>query len=208
MSRKEKLEMSLSILLKFSIGFIAILSLARQEYFLIFASLFFFCISFLPTVINRRSNVYLPPIMDLAITVVLYNHFFLGMHKGFYYKFPWWDLALHLSNSVVIGFIGFGIVYSLMITKQVLAKPFFISLYAVLFATTIGVFWEIFEFLADTTFGTNMLSDGIVDTMTDLIADIIGASVVALAGFFYLRNPHPGIFEKAVDWSPKSKKRL
>ena len=47
--------------------------------------------------------------------------------------------------------------------------------------------WEIFEFGMDQLFGFNMQKSGLVDTMWDLIVDAVGAAVIALLGWAYLR---------------------
>ena len=54
------------------------------------------------------------------------------------------------------------------------------------FAVTIGTLWEIFEFLMDWFFGFNMQKSGLVDTMTDLLINAIGAAIAAAIGYFYV----------------------
>ena len=45
----------------------------------------------------------------------------------------------------------------------------------------VGAFWEVLEFTIDLTFDTNTQRSGIPDTMTDLIADAVGATWGAFA---------------------------
>ena len=61
-----------------------------------------------------------------------------------------------------------------------------IIIFAVCFALSTGVFWEIFEFFVDTVFGQNMQvakglmgRDAIMDTMIDLISLVVGTSFIA-----------------------------
>ena len=67
-------------------------------------------------------------------------------------------------------------------------RPSFVCFFGVTFAVTLGVAWEVFEYVADIVtateenpYGVNMQSreTGVVDTMHDLIVDTIGAVVVA-----------------------------
>jgi hypothetical protein len=94
--------------------------------------------------------------------------------------------------------VGFILAYSLLITSKIEAKPFLISLFALSFAVLMGVFWEIFEFGMDYFFGFTMQKSGLVDTMTDLMMDLGGAMIVSLLGFFYIKKPEHGLFDKVV----------
>ena len=63
-----------------------------------------------------------------------------------------------------------------------------VGLYA---AVTLGVFWEIYEFIADNLIpGLDMqvVETGTTDTMVDMIVNTIGAAVVALLGYLYSRS--------------------
>ncbi len=77
---------------------------------------------------------------------------------------------------------------------------------AFLFALGVGTLWEIFEFTMDSLFGMNMqkpmLGDpsGLTDTMWDLIVDAVGALVISILGWRYLRNPgKPSFLERWID---------
>ncbi len=56
------------------------------------------------------------------------------------------------------------------------------------FAVASGAIWEIFEFLMDQFFGLNMQKSGLMDTMTDLIMDSLGAFLASAFGYIYLIN--------------------
>ena len=51
----------------------------------------------------------------------------------------------------------------------------------------------------DQTFGLNMQKSGLVDTMGDLIVDIIGAGVAGLTGALYLRGKALGSVSALVE---------
>jgi hypothetical protein len=66
-----------------------------------------------------------------------------------------------------------------------------IAVFGFMFAVTLGVFWEIYEFIADNLIpGLNMqvVETGTTDTMIDMIVNTIGAAVIALLGYFYCRT--------------------
>ncbi|MGH7573673.1 MAG: hypothetical protein ACREM1_00880, partial [Longimicrobiales bacterium] len=54
--------------------------------------------------------------------------------------------------------------------------------------------WEIFEFGMDQVFGLNMQKSGLVDTMWDLIVNVIGAGAIALLGYGWLKTPEVDSF--------------
>jgi len=112
----------------------------------------------------------------------------LGEVSDFYERIWWWDLALHGTSAMLMGFIGFLTVYVFHMTHRLEVKPFHVAAFTFGFAVTIGTLWEIFEFLMDWFVGTNMQKSGLVDTMTDLIINAFGALVAATTGFLYVKN--------------------
>jgi uncharacterized membrane protein YjdF len=148
-----------------------------------------------PLVFRRRLPIEIPSEIQLFVILFLFATLFLGEVRDYYERFWWWDLALHGTAGLLLGMLGFMIVYMLNENEHVdlHMRPSFVALFAFCFAVTIGAVWEIFEFAMDQTFGLNMqkpmLGDpsGLTDTMWDLIVDTIGAAIVSLAGWRYLR---------------------
>lgn len=188
------------------IGALVLISAIQQDIFLVFTSLLALFLTFTPMIITRNFNIKLPIEVDLTLTVILYLHYALGEYSGFYVKIWWWDLFLHMGNSIVLGMVGFILAYSLLITSKVEAKPFLISVFSLSFAVLMGVIWEIFEFSMDTLFGFTMQKSGLVDTMTDLMVDFGGAAIVSWIGFFYIKKPEHGLFDKIVRIFVKDKR--
>lgn len=198
MKKTEKIQFYISFALKILLGLLTVASLLRGDYFTVFASSLVLLISFLPAIISHSLKVRLPHEIDLTLTVILYLHYVLGEYEGFYNKVAWWDLFLHSGNSVILGLVGFVFAYVLLMTSRISAKPFFISLFSLSLSVFIGVMWEVFEFVMDQAFGFNMQKSGLVDTMTDLMADVLGAFSISVLGFFYIKRPWPGLLHKAV----------
>ena len=105
---------------------------------------------------------------------------------------------LHTTSGIILGVIGFMFVYLLnkSYSNSIKLSPFFVVMFAFCFAVTMGVFWEFFEFSADRILGTNMQKfrfpelgqDGLVDTMTDLFVDAVGALITSIIGYFYIQK--------------------
>lgn len=149
-----------------------------------------------PVVFRRKMEMEIPVEFHIAAVVFIFASLYLGEIQGFYLRFWWWDIVLHSSAGLLMGIVGFFLVYTLNESKRVELHmtPFFISLFACLFAVSIGTFWEIFEFFMDQLFGFNMqkpmLGDpsGLTDTMWDMIVNAIGAFIISSMGWWYMKQ--------------------
>ncbi|HUG45164.1 MAG TPA: hypothetical protein VMK31_01455 [Sphingomicrobium sp.] len=149
-----------------------------------------------PELLRRTLRVQIPSEIQILATVFVFATLFLGEVRDYYERIWWWDLALHGTAGLLLGLLGFLIVYALNESRDVQLKmrPSFVALFAFAFALALGNVWEIFEFLMDQVFGLNMqkpmLGDpsGLTDTMWDLIVNFIGAAIVSLSGWAYLRR--------------------
>lgn len=136
-----------------------------------------------PLIFRYKMDVEIPAELHFVAVVFIFASLYLGEIQGFYHRFWWWDMVLHASAGLLMGIVGFFLVYILNESKRVELHmtPFFISLFACLFAVAIGTFWEIFEFSMDQLFGVNMQKpmmgdpSGLTDTMWDMIVNAIGA---------------------------------
>lgn len=153
-------------------------------------------ITFIPILLARTFAVVIPPEFQLMAIGFIFASLFLGEVHGYYTRFWWWDIVLHTSSGFLLGIIGFLMVYLLNETEHISLnlKPGFVSLFAFLFALGMGTLWEVFEFSVDELLGMNMQSPmlgnatGLTDTMWDLIVDAIGALVIAILGYGYLKT--------------------
>jgi uncharacterized membrane protein YjdF len=153
-------------------------------------------ITFVPFFLRKFFRVFIPPEFVLLAIAFVFASLFLGEIRGYYSRFWWWDIALHSCSGILLGIIGFLLVHVLNETKDigVHMKPGFVAFFAFLFAVGIGALWEIFEFIMDSFFGMNMQKEmfgdpsGLTDTMWDLIVDTLGALVIALLGYSYIKT--------------------
>lgn len=150
----------------------------------------------LPVVAHRRFPVQVPSEIQVLAIAFIFATLFLGEVRNYYERLWWWDLALHVTAGLLLGLVGFLIVYILNENDQadLRIQPSFLALFAFFFALGIGALWEIFEFGMDQIFGLNMqkpmLGDpsGLTDTMWDLVVDAVGAAAISLAGWRYMKG--------------------
>ncbi len=156
---------------------------------------------FLPSILQRRLRLIIPSYMIVLYTMFLYGAIFLGEVRNFYYEVPHWDTVLHALSGAMLGSLGFSFVNFFNKTEHipVSMSPAFVAVFTFCFGITLGVVWEIYEFACDGILGTNMqkfaLETGVglvgrlavIDTMKDLILDMVGALLIAVVGYVSLK---------------------
>lgn len=175
----------------------ALFALWGKQWFTAFITSMIILVTFFPVLIERRFRIHVPPEFQLMAIAFVFASLFLGEVRGYYTRFWWWDIALHTTSGFLLGIIGFLLVHVMNEAERihVRMKPGFVAFFAFLFALGVGALWEIFEFTMDSVFGMNMqkpmLGDpsGLTDTMWDLIVDALGALIVSVLGWRYLKNP-------------------
>ncbi|MDX9816200.1 MAG: hypothetical protein RBT06_04605, partial [Smithellaceae bacterium] len=104
----------------------------------------------------------------------------------------------------IIGFIGFIAIYKINGKYSMNISPLLVAVFSFTFAITIGVFWEIFEFVLDVFFETTLQSwdlpeteilmgasyqgSGLRDTMSDLIVNSMGALLTSFICYFLYKK--------------------
>ncbi len=174
-------------------------SLWHQDWLMVFVSTVGLLSVWLPPILARSWQVHFPVEFELVLNIFIYASIFLGEIQGYYTRFWWWDAVLHFSSGLALGFVGFLIIYALHKTGKLCTYPIVLAVFAFCFALSLGALWEILEFTSDQVFGTNMqkpmLGDpsGLTDTMFDLILDALGALLVSVSGYFYVKYRRPGL---------------
>lgn len=173
--------------------FVAILAaLVTARWSLAFVALATLVLSLLPVLAANRFGIRLPVRFVAGVVIFVFATIFLGEAFDFYNRFWWWDIALHGGSAVGFGLIGFLFVFMLFEGDRYAAPAWAVAFAGFCFGLTIGTVWEIFEFAMDQIFGLNMQKSGLIDTMGDLILNMIGAAIGAFSGFLYLKGHHLG----------------
>ncbi|MDH3263088.1 MAG: hypothetical protein OEM24_03730 [Paracoccaceae bacterium] len=157
-----------------------------------------FVVSLLPILFASRFGLRLPTSFFAGIVLFSFATIFLGEAFDFYDRFWWWDVVLHSGAAMGFGLVGVLFMLMLFEGDRYAAPPWAIAFFAFCFAMTIGVLWELLEFVMDRNFGLNMQKSGLIDTMWDLVVDACGAMLGAGAGFFYLKGGPLGILSRPI----------
>lgn len=186
----------------------AIFAVLGQRWFTAFLTAMIIAITFIPVLFERRLQIHIPPELQLAAIGFVFASLFLGEIHDYYTRFWWWDIALHTMSGFLLGILGFLLVHIMNETQKINVhmNPGFVAFFAFMFALGVGALWEIFEFAMDSLFGMNMqkpmLDDpsGLTDTMWDLIVDALGALIISVLGWRYLKNHQEQSFlERWID---------
>ena len=159
-----------------------------------------------PTALGKRLPVTIPAEFQALALIFVFAALFLGEINRYYERIWWWDMALHASSGLLLGMLGFLLVYVLNENRRIdlHMRPGFVALFAFVFALSVGTLWELFEFAMDRTFGLNMqkpmLGDpsGLTDTMWDLFVDALGALAISVYGWWYLKDPAESFLERWI----------
>lgn len=194
------------------------LTRTRSDYVLmLFQCLLGIVVLIYPKLFLKKRRIEMPSSLYLLYVIFLFCAIFLGEVRNFYHVVPHWDTILHTFSGGMIAALGFSFISLLNDEENTHLKltPFFVAFFAFNFAITMGVVWEVYEFIADGVLLTNMqkfaLADGsllvgrtaLMDTMEDLMVDGIGAFVISFIGYISLKY-NKGWVEKLL---LKKKKR-
>ena len=132
-------------------------------------------VSFLPEALKFTSGVELTKFMNYFFIVFVLLSQWCGTYLRAYDVISWWDLFLHGLSAFVVGLGGLVILRlcdpELMTFKN--QKYGLISIMIFFTIASSAVFWEIFEFVGDTFFGTNAQLESLRDTMEDMLICVI-----------------------------------
>jgi len=145
-----------------------------------------FGVTYLPAVLERRTDTHLEPGAVLWIAAAVFLHAY-GM-LGAYGSVWWWDHLTHTLSATVVASVGYVAARAIERRTATLRLPgAAMGLYVLLFTLAAGVAWEVLEFAARTLgalLGREPLLRmyGVGDTVLDLVFDAVGALVAAVLG--------------------------
>lgn len=169
-----------------------------------------FSLTYVPSIIQRNYRIHIPTEFEFLFVVFIFSSLYLGEVREYYVHFWWWDIFLHTFSGVLLGMVGYVLVYVLNDQDRVPIRltPFFIAFFSFSFAVCLGAIWEVFEFGMDSVFGFNMQKSGNVDTMTDMIVNLLGALLVAVLGYFYSKKVKFDLVDRLIGKFVENNPRL
>lgn len=162
-----------------------------------------FCVSFLWEFLQffpkNTFIYYITPKFQNFTMMQLFLTSTLGAYKDLYYKLWWWDDLTHVIGGALLVCVGYEIFTALQRKSKMTVPLSILILGSFSFSFVCGTFWELFEFLFDqytnsdcqhwdisravATFSIFKFPDNrfpLIDTMTDMICNTVGAFVFAI----------------------------
>ncbi len=102
----------------------------------------------------------------------------LAVTFSWYWRIPWFDMPMHFLGGLFVGSVALWF-YSQSVERRYL-RALLVSIGAVLM---VGGLWEVFEFSVDTIVSVSE-QNGIIDTLSDIIFDIIGGTMAVVYFIF------------------------
>lgn len=140
----------------------------------------------------------LKPAHLVSLTVNLFSFlaFVIGIAFRGYGRFPFYDKAVHTLSGVLFGLLGVIFYYLMKKDRAIVPRDgIFAGYFAVSFACTIGMLWEVWEYSMDFIFHSDpqhVLTTGVHDTMQDMIVCLIGSLFVLFSVWRYYRKGKAG----------------
>lgn len=164
-------------------------------------------VTFIPTMMKKFFDVEIPAEYEIISLLFIYGALFLGDVRGLFAEFWWWDILLNFVASIALGVVGLTVLYVLYRDKKIKANPIIIAFLVFCFTLALGAVWEIFEFFLDTVYNFNLQGGDLTDTMSDMITTALGALVVSVAGYSYVKNGRMKVISeylvKVIERNPK-----
>lgn len=149
------------------------------------------CLALVPAFLARTLRAHTPLEIEVVLLLLMVGDMTLGNTLGLYAKVHWYDKALHLGNSILVGGIAFFAVYIAHATGRTRFRPWLHGTAILLVTLGLGALWEIGEYGADRLLGgRSQGSPGmgpLEDTMADLILDALGGVLASVVGPLYMR---------------------
>ena len=120
----------------------------------------------------------------------------IGIAFRGYGRFPFYDKVVHTLSGVVFGLLGVIFYYLMKKDRTIVPRDgIFAGYFAVSFACTIGMLWEVWEYSMDFIFHSDpqhALTTGVHDTMQDMIVCLIGSLFVLFSVWRYYHKGKAG----------------
>jgi len=179
-----KINTAISWILKLALVVLFISLAYLKDYTHAIYALLAIIIFLIPSIIERKYDVYLPWIFDLLIVLPLFIFVFGITFKLYDYEI--YSMMSHFVGTIIIALLGFTSALTLRVTNQIKLNMKQIIFFTIIFSMAIGVLWETSEFISDAYFGTHAQKTN-ADTMLDLIFDTISGIVTSFIGALYIR---------------------
>lgn len=152
----------------------------------------------LPGLFTRNYIRSVPYQLELIFSIMILLSLVVGETLDFYRLIPYYDKFIHFSLPFFVGLIAFLLAYTMHQTGNLKITNGPLIIIIVLITMGIGATWEIIEYITDNFINPyvhifeqlqgSSTESPLVDTMNDLIFDMLGGIFGAVLGLLYIRS--------------------
>lgn len=159
----------------------------------------FMCL--LPMILRRLKLISLPLFLVIMVETSIFLHGY-GVLLLKYDMLAQWDTITHTISSITVAMCTFVILLAASHESgDTKISPGLMAVMIVVIMLAFGAFWELFELVADLTWNLNMQYSP-WDTVRDLYSDAMGATIVSVFAFFYMRRHDTKEFVESLEMAP------
>ncbi len=185
----------------FSVMLAVYYSVHFNAYYL-FLSVASFVIPFIPNVIYRVFRLTPAYTLTMAARVFIFLAFHIGMACKGYVLIPFYDKIVHTFSGVIFSVLGIIIFYALKHGHTIDKKDSWLcTVFSFSFSMMIAAVWEIYEYIIGFVLKTDpqcVAATGVGDTMSDIIACLVGTAVLCLLIIYRFKTEKSGALLTAV----------
>ena len=151
-----------------------------------------------------------PPLNQTMLNLIIFIGIVIGSYMNVFDNYKWFDEFMHIMAGMVCAVFGYDFAFIIQRKKGECAATL-AAIFSLMFALSIAVGWEFYEFLMDTLHGTNLQLAkegeetvifnlarfrgeygylGLFDTMTDMMMNTIGG-IIGMIFMIVIRNKKP-----------------
>lgn len=139
-------------------------------------------LTFIPEIYTKLTGIKMTSGGRASYTAFILGAQWLGTYLRLYDYLFWWDVLLHFSSGLILGYIALVVLITLDTKRSLIGSQHAAIIALFVFSVSIvgAVLWEIAEYASDSLFHTYTQLGSLQDTMEDLICGTLGALLFAL----------------------------
>lgn len=177
--KEQRAVFTVYVVLRFIVIALMVLSIVDGNYENAFVCLLALVLFLVPAFLQRHLDVRFPSLLQIVILLFIFAAEILGELSNYYVQYRHWDTLLHSTWGFLCAAIGFSLIDILNrdVRIKLSISPLYLAIAAFCFSMTIGVFWEFFEFFADTVLGLDMQKDTLIHSFQSVMLDPTASNI-------------------------------
>jgi len=167
-----KTTMSVYLVIKILIILLLLKIITSNEFSSILLCIVVFFLLDLPFYLSKKLKIKIPNGLMIYSFIYLFFTQILGEVCHFYQLVPHWDSFVHFLNGFLSSSIGFSLIM-LLNSRRMMFKlsTLFVIITTICFASTVGLTWEILEYIADSVLKIDSQNDFYISEINTITLD-------------------------------------